>query len=340
MKRNLSSLLFFSLFLALTMFAYGQNEGKVDAVKYFDENKRWYNEYTEHWFSFFDIPENQIRDSIIHWEKIGADIEGSNDDWTGTFATHGETHGSYFRWSQRNGFIWLSVNKCVGGPMRITRGRVVVQSNMIKLFPEIVIGKKHSGHGEQDKAPKQINLLFVKWLNVPFLVNENEISSFADFTVGLGDYNDFYSGILGHPFFQKLGAEANDNPNELPIFPSGYEKFVKKPVKGEITSIGKTFRRPDPHEFNREEWENSVTQALVNIGRAQGAVRNLRLFYVNAKNSPIEELRIVKVGVNSSLIEISRSVRKKNCVVSEHNDCENHEYEKIKVGLKVSTTGH
>lgn len=342
MNRKITSLLLFSLFLALTSFAFGQNAEKVDAVKYFDENKRWYNDYTEHWFRFFDIPEEEVRNSIIHWEKIGSELEDAKSERAGTFFSGGETHGDYFRWSKKSGFVWLKVNKCAGGPMRIIRGRVIVNSDRIQLSPEHVSGTENHGHGGHQKSQEQINLLFVKWRGVPFLVPQNAISDFADFTAGLGDYNEhyLYSDIFGNPFLQKFGSGENENLNELPVFPVGYEKFVKKPIKGKIISIGKSFRKPETDEFNGENWENLITPVRINVGQAQGVLPNLRLYFTDIENSPFEEVRVRTVGVNSSVIEIKRHVRKKNCVVSENNDCENHEYEKIKAGLKVSTTGY
>lgn len=339
MKRSLSSLIFFSLFLALASFAYSQNADKVDVVKYFDENKRWYNDYTEHWFNFFDIPEEEVRNSIIQWEKIGADLENAKEQWAGTFFSGGETHGDYFRWSEKNGFVWLKVNKCAGGPMQIIRGRVIVNSNQIQLLPEHKSGTEHHGHGGHQKSHEQINLLFVKWRGVPFLVPRNAISNFADYTAGLGEFNGYFSSILGNPFLGKSGVEGNENFDELPVFPVGYEKFVKKPIKGQIISIGKSFRRTDPIEYNAENWEHLVIPVRINVGKAHGAVPNLQLFFVDVESSGVEEIKIKKVAANTSLAEIIRTVRKRNCVVTEYNDCENPEFPEIKAGQKVSTTG-
>ncbi len=45
MKRTLVSISFLLLnFGVFTVFVSAQNETKVDVVKYFDENKRWYND--------------------------------------------------------------------------------------------------------------------------------------------------------------------------------------------------------------------------------------------------------------------------------------------------------
>lgn len=335
MKRSLSSLIFFSLFLALASFAYSQNADKVDVVKYFDENKRWYNDYTEHWFRFFDIPEEEVRNSIIQWEKIGADLENAKEQWAGTFVNGSDTHGDYFRWSEKSGFVWLKVNKCAGGPMQIIRGRAIADSDKVQLFPEHISGKEHHGHDDHKKSQKTIDLLFVKWRDVPFLVNKDLISDFADYTAGLGDYNEHLFDSL--PFLQKIGAEENDKAEELPVFPNGYEKFVKKPVSGQIVSIVKSFRRADSESYNAKNWEKLITQVRVNFGALQGAAPKLKLNFVGVESPAFEEIRIKKAGVNTSLVEIIRSVPKRNCVVTDDDDCESYDYPEIKVGMRVST---
>lgn len=123
------------ILLSCCQFVFGQNGlATVDAVKYFDENKRWYNNFTEHWFNFFDIPEEEIRNAIIHWEQIGEDLKNSANEGEGTYGNGGDTHGDFLRWSEKSGFVWLNVNKCNGGPMKITRGRVLVTQVSKSLF--------------------------------------------------------------------------------------------------------------------------------------------------------------------------------------------------------------
>ncbi len=223
--------------------------------------------------------------------------------------------------------------------MQIIRGRVIANSNQIQLFPEHTSGSEHHSHSSHKTSQKTIELLFVKWLNAPFLVPKSEISDFADYTAGLGEYNGYFYGILGSPFLQKFGVKGSEHADELPIFPSGFEKFLKKPIRGQIVSIGKSFRQADPNEYNDANWENLVIPVRVNVGKAQGVTINLKFFFADVESSFAEEVRVKDVGANSSLVEVTRSVRKKNCVVTEHNDCENPEYAKLKVGLKLSTTG-
>lgn len=325
----------FFLFFQITA-AQDINKTEIsDVVKFFDENKRWYNGFTETWFYFADISEEEIRDAIIHWEKIGGDLKSSTNVWAGTYGDGGETHGDYFRWSEENGFVWLKVNKCQGGPMQIIRGKVVPSKYQIRLIPEKTFGKTHA-HKNHVTHNHQTEFLFVKWGNVPFLVTKNSIKDFADYTAGLGEFNGYFH-FLGIPFFSKLGMGFDEREIEMPIFPPGFERFVKKPIKAEIISIGKSFRRIDE---SNDDWEDLVIPIRLNVGKLSGAYPEMQLFYVNNEQTPIEKITVKKVGEKFADAEITRSVRKRDCKISEYNDCENPEYLKLKVGIKVSTTGY
>lgn len=332
------------LFLVFNLFnvavlAQEQTVAKIDAIKYFDENKRWYNEFTEHWFYFSDISEEEIRNSIVQWEKIGEDIASVENKWAGTYSSGGSTHGDYFRWSEKSGFIWLNVHKCQGGPMKITRGSVIVTPSGIQLIPEQISGKGHSNHKTHQHNYAPVELIFVKWKDASYLVAKTAVSDFTDYTAGLGEYNNQLHFFDYEPFLVRLDSKSKKDIGELPIFPAGYEKFVKKPIKGQIVSIGKSFRRKDPIEYNDMNWEDLIILVQINVGKNQGVTRNLQFYFVDNEQHMVETISVKKVELNSSLLEINRSVRKKNCVISEHNDCENHEYAPIKVGMKLSTTG-
>lgn len=329
---------FFALliFLTFSQVNIAQNIEKTeafDAVKFFDEHKRWNNGFTESWFYFSDIPEEEIRKVIIQWEEIGKDLKDSKTGWAATYQNGGDTHGDYFRWSEKNGFIWLKVNKCRGGPMQIIRGKVFVSEFQIRLIPEQTFGEMHS---HKVHRSQQTELLFVKWGGVPFLVNKESIEDFADYTAGLGEFNGYFH-FLGSPFFSKLGSDFDEKAVETVIFPKGFEKFVKKPIKAEIISIGKSFRRIDE---SNDDWEVLVIPVRLNVGSLNGVSRDMQFFYVIGEQNLIENITIKKVSAKFSTAEITRSVRKKNCVSTEYNDCENPEYIKLKVGLRVSTTGY
>lgn len=332
----------FASFLLILAFqvSFGQEKPEVqpiDVVKYFDDSKRWYNNFTEHWFYFSDISETDVRNSIIHWEQIAKDFNNPSNDWSGTYGDGGETHGDYLRWSKENGFVWLKVNKCQGGPMQIIRGKVAVDSSKLILYPEINLGRNHHGnHKSHNKQPDKYDFLLVKWGNSSYLISPKNISSFADYTAGLGEYNNPFQWELGYGFLYRFDKENSENTGELPIFPKGYEKFVKKPIKTEINNIGKGYRQ---HVKDSNDSDKFIIPIKLNVGKNQGVYRNLSLLFVGEEPSLFEEIRIKQVFQNFSVAHITRTIPKKNCQKTEFTDCEGIEYTQLKVGMKLSTTG-
>ncbi|HLM61969.1 MAG TPA: hypothetical protein VK308_14280 [Pyrinomonadaceae bacterium] len=325
-------------------FVFSQNgAATVDAVRYFDENKRWYNNFTEHWFYFHDIPEEDIRSSIIYWEQIGEDLKTSVNRGEGTYGNGGETHGSYFRWSEKSGFIWLTVNKCIGGPMKITRGRVSVTPISVKFIPERTVGDS-SHHGKHVAEQKEIEFLFVKWREADFLIQPGMLSNFADYTAGL---NNATSGIYDEGrYFSKVSQKHVGSANELPIFPAGYEKYVKKPFKATIISIGKSYRRTKPKEVDgdgkavEQNYDDLVTEVKIDIGKPSGIASDTFIrFLIENDDYTFDGIIVKKVFDKYSIGEYTKDIPKKNCQKSDYENCEAEAGRALKTGQKLTTTG-
>lgn len=342
-------------FLILVLFfalqnSFGQSvqNTEVDALKYFDENKRWYNEFTEHWFNFYDIPESEIRDSIAQFDKIGKDLRNPENEWEGTYGNGGDTHGSYLRWSEKNGFILLVINKCNGGPTQIKRGKVVVTSSLVRLIPEkIVTASFHHRSHSKKTHNKPVEFLFVKWRGKKFLIFSDQIINFADYTAGL---NPETSGLYDEGwYFSEVLKEENGSANELPIFPIGYENYVKKPFKGEIISVEKTFRRNKPIPSKEEgeyfldfakNYEDLVSEVKINLGKSSGIYPKVVMRFVSDEDSSdYDRIVITKVFGNYSIGEYVSDTPKKNCQKSDTEDCKPAERKSLKKGIKLSTTG-
>ena len=329
--------------LLLISATFAQQTKPVDAVRYWDENKRWYNEFTEHWFHFHDISENDVRDSIVFWEKIGRDLEDLAASG-GMYGNGGDTHGDYLRWSEASGFIWLNVNKCAGGPMRITRGRVIVSPSIITFVPEAVLGSS-AGHGHHGSHPSSRVFVPVRWRNIEYLIAESRIKNFADYAAGL-DHSE--SGIYdgGMEYFVKWGGKEIGNENELPVFPTEYARYIKNPFKAKIVAIGKTFRRSKPAEFDEnrkavdQDYDDLVTQVTVDLGKRSGLTKDVLLrFLIEDDDYSIEGIEIQKVGDSYAVGEYVRDIPKKTCVKTETEDCLPPSNRPLRVGQKLSTTG-
>lgn len=347
MKLHKLFLSFLLLLLSPTIY-FGQAED-IDAVKYFDENKRWYNTFTEHWFMFFDIPEAEIRDSIIQFDKISKDLKTSKNEWEGTYGNGGDTHGSYLHWSKNSGFVWLVVNKCNGGPMKITRGKVLVTDSAVKFIPEKVLTSsfQHGGHSHQKSDEyKTREFLFVEWRKANFVIESNELTNFADFTAGL---NPETSGLNDEGwYFSKVSQSYVGSANELPIFPAGYEKYVRKPFKATIISVGRSFRRAksdapaDSDETQKSymlNYDDLVTEVKLDIGKSSNISPGMFLRFVpETYEYRTNGMKITKVFDNHSIAEYVTDAPKKTCKKSDSENCEAEERRTLKAGLRLSTT--
>lgn len=348
----MKSILTILIMLFAFQISFGQSvqSVEVDAVKYFDENKRWFNEFTEHWFQFYDIPEEEIRNSIIQFEKISKDLKTTQSEWEGTYGNGGDTHGNYLHWSEKNGFILLVVNKCNGGPTKIARGRVIKTDTSIQLIPEKVITStfEHGSHSSRANDYKEREFLLVKWQAKNYVIESDSITNFADYTAGL---NPETSGIYDEGwYYSKVFQESKGTANELPIFPAGYEKYVKKPFKATITSIGKSFRRnkkpvsDESDEYLKDDvknYEDSVTEVKLDLGKSSNISPNIFLRFIseNENDYSMRGITITKVFDKYAIGEYVTDVPKKTCQKSDFETCEAEERRPLKIGSKVSTTG-
>ncbi len=331
------------LLSCLAILAHGQVKSPVGGIPYFDETKRWHNEFTEHWFHFFDIPEEEIRAAIIHWEQIGDDLKNTTNAAEGTYGNGGETHGDYLRWSEKSGFILLNVNKCNGGPMRITRGKVVVSQSSVGLVPEKVVGSSGQ-HGNHGSGATLQEFLIVSWRKADFLIQKGSIADFASYTAGLSPKN---SGFYDEGrYFSKVLQGYNGSANELPKFPIGYETYVKQPFKASIVSIGKSYRRPKATEVDEggkpveENYDDLVTEVRINVGKSSGITAGVFMRFI-AENDDytVDGVVVKKIHNGYSIAEYTVDIPKKNCRKTDFESCESEPGRPMTIGQKLSTTG-
>src|SRR5215203_4724566 len=151
-----------------------------DPLAFFDEHKRWYNGPGEPWFYFFDIAKADVRRSIEKWVEINRSLESAGRGDGGHFWSGGFTHGTVVRWSKDKGYIWLDVDLCQGGPMRIVHGRVEKTPVGLTLIPELKLGVGHSDHASHASHAERIEFVSVDWRGAKYLVRKNNVADFAD----------------------------------------------------------------------------------------------------------------------------------------------------------------
>lgn len=298
----------------------------------------WENGVTEALWFAESLPPQSIELMKSKWEAIGADNTTSRSGWAGDYFSGSETHGSYLRWSEENGFVRLAVDKCAAQVMGISYGKAVVGPHGVRFQTEVSAKSKsgsHSGH-----LPKPDHLLFVRWKEGRLLVPEGALADFGDYAAGLGRHNK--SGLISvefTDFLTKLSDGGNhalpsQRESELPVLPPGYERFVRKPIAGRVVAVGRSYRR---HNAENEWWDDLVTPVTVNVGRQDGLKRGMLLYTAGVDHG----IEIKSVGPDRARGIIVGTTRKVPCVkFAPDDDCSNPENQKVAIGAIVTTNFH
>jgi hypothetical protein len=335
-------LLTLSSILLIQGLAFAQVEKGVDPLEFFDKEKRWWRGGSESWFNFFGIPEAEVRNSIEQWERIGRDIEKSGSTRSAGYGgIGGGTHGTYVRWSALSGFVWLDVDDCAGGPMRIVRGRAEVVPTGVIFYPEIRLGvsEGHEGHSQHSKQLDRMDFLSVTWMQGTFLVPKDRIRDFSDYAAGLGEYNNRFAFMNETPFLEGREDVSESEPKtfELPVYPAGYEQYLKRPVRGSVTSIGKAVRRVNE---DSDTYDELVTPFKIRLESAANLKVGQFLRVVGAEQGYDEAFEVRGFKGNVATVQNVRSVPKRNCVISAGDDCKVWDHVKLRSGLLLSSNGY
>jgi len=309
-----------------------------------DPHGRWENGIGEAWwFDPADFPVESVSEVQSRWQSIGAENDGAKDSgWQGDYSSGGDTHGTYMRWSLQGGYVSMNVDKCAARVMGFSYGKAATSGALVEFKTERALSSAQShGHGHGHvPTPVVIRFLPVTWRGVRYFVGEDEIADFCDYAAGLGNFNRGLGGftiIDAIDFFYKIKDQANEEDKGLPVVPPGYERFVKKPIEAKLTSVGTGYRRIDREN---EWWDNFVIPVTISVGQANGVKRKMSLRVIDHQGfgGMGEIVEIKQVGLRSSRGVIVRTIRKNPCVkFSGTDDCEEPEYQPLKVGLRLTT---
>lgn len=311
-----------------------------------DQYGRWINGISEPWMFSESTSKEEINSAQQRWSEIGAENgAGVEKPWVGTYFAGSETHGSYLRWSLRNGFVLMQVDKCAAQVMGFSYGSVIFNQDRIQLLPLKTVSST-TGHGHV-MAPS-LRFLPVTWRGDRYLVPEDEIADFGNYIAGLGKYNDWAGNYIEVvEFFAKLEREVAGTVDELarptasnkeereidlPIVPPGFERFIKRPIDITITGVGKAWVRRDGEN---PWWDHLIVPITVSAGQAEGVSTKMKFRMADSD----EIIIVTKAGAHSSQAIVVRSTRKKPCVkFSKDDDCGDMDYSSIRVGFKASTS--
>jgi hypothetical protein len=290
-----------------------------------DEYGRWINEVSESWRFNEKLPKAELSLAKTRWQKK-FDVGSSEQfEWAGDYQIGDSIAGSFLRWSPQNGYVIFSVNKCTAEVQHFSYGSVVVTPSALVLIPEY--NSRFADSNNYIKTAKSHNkLIFVRWRSVPFLVYDDEIEKFGNYVAG------FFEGDLY--YYWGVGDEKKGSIDDLPIFPAGYEKFVKKPFETKIIAVGKRIVKGHREEYQDEPFYESHTEVAINLGFADGVRKGMK-FYI-LKSSATDALVITQVNSKTSKGIVIRST-----------DDDSHEKPSLrkdltglplKVGLDVTTS--
>jgi hypothetical protein len=281
----------------------------------FDAEGRWINGISEEPLFFHNLtysPQNAVTFQS-KWRLIAEENALSKDnEWAGDYVIRGETGGvTVLRWSLKEGFVFLFGGGCEPNVRGLNYGRVSFSNNLLQLFPEVDSEDPLILFAEDDDrrffTTNFIASKFVpvKWQGIRYLVAENQIENFYDYVAGAGDYvpRDGVQ-ILNYLFFPKdeEGNEAEKN-DQMPVLPSGYERFVKKPVDAKIIATGRSFVRHIAGNENRTEGDAWVIPVTINAGSEDGV--KLDMTFAILQEDIHEVVKTIKVGKKTSRGEVT-----------------------------------
>lgn len=310
----------------------------------FDPQGRWINGVTEPWWFPDNIPVEDTKSVQSLWASIGN--QNVLNIWPGDYFAGGDTHGSYLRWMPGN-YVVFHVDKCQAKVMGFSYGKAVATNGSVRLVPEKTLHDSAKHHHVRDAG---LRFLPVTWRATRYLVPEDQISEFGDYVAGLGEYNNRDFRLAEYALFFSKPAENGNKSTEnrdatttitdkfiAPVVPLGYERFLKRPIDGRITSRGRSYVRPNG---DNEWWDELIIPVVVNAGSAQGLKPKMVLRVINDAESSVgdEYVEITAVSPNSAKGFIGRPVRKIPCIKFDPaDDCQNPDYSAISVGARVTT---
>lgn len=295
------------------------------------DDGRWENGVSEPWWFEPSASKQEVARVQGRWDAIKRENAALlTEPRAGDYATGSEVHGSYLRWAPTAGFVLLHVDKCAARVMGFSYGSVNVTPTTLNLVTERDV-RSVSSHGHHESAAQEF--LFVTWRGASYLTTKAEIGDFGDLIAGLGKFNDEVEWQL--PYYVRLHSKPSGSIDELPTFPPGYERFVKRPIDLKITAVGKRTVRRFKVEYDDKPQYESRTPVVLDGGRAEGVKSGLKFWVVDSGES--DQVIVRKVGLHSSRGVIIRWVEEDaNTHFTRWKDYDR--YPAIKSGWRLTTS--
>jgi hypothetical protein len=183
-------------------------------------------------------------EGIKRWRLIESELESANNEWAGDYESsdRNEMRLSFLRWAPRSGFVLARVRSCSADLRFLSYGSLNWSPPELLLLEPVppapvLLIEEHQLHA----PPHETTYLPVTWRKRHYLVPRDKIGEFCLWTAGLED-SVKTDESLEESIFSKRGEESVAEAG-LPLVPPGYEQFVRRPIDGTITRVGKSFIR-------------------------------------------------------------------------------------------------
>ena len=298
-------------FCQIVSFAQLNEDGRWKSSLYYEAVQINYRSYSE----------SDFTNALAKLEAIELENNNSTDEWIGDYsAQSGEVNVTALRWSPQAGFVHLNFYTCLPELRGLNYGTVTAT-------PDYILLTSQNSKGSW-KASKYLP---VKWDERHYLVHDSEVAQFYKFVAGYGWKKDEYV------FFDFL--LKNDDLEKpiygMPVFPRGYERFVRKPIEATITEVLRREIKTEQSYDGSPAYE-SHTFVKLNVGSANGIRRGMALNVVDSED--YEKVEIVQVDRHSSIGVIIRSLdENKQETFKNYRTDEIKPYPKVSVGWQLST---
>ncbi|CAN5808950.1 hypothetical protein BH20ACI4_BH20ACI4_31920 [soil metagenome] len=256
------------------------------------------------------------------------------NEWEGMYDNSGHTSDTKLIWNSQVGFIGYYVNTCSLELSSLDFGYIKINADQIELFSEKTPNPESKNKISPEKFVK------VKWGDVHYLVEEDELETFCELAAGYyGSGKPVETEIDGEKFthlksiweyyWQKV-EEPDKKVFGLPILPNKYKHLVKIPIESEILAINE-------HKLDLAEEDfmssTSYRYVTISVGKNKNIKPDMEFYIPDLQ----ERIKIIEVGEKTSKGVIERWFEKEENREDCRKDGQEIPCQNPKVRMKVKT---
>ncbi len=223
-------------------------------------------------------------------------------EWEGIYDRSGNLSDTKFIWNSQVGFITYYIHTCQPDLRGLDFGSVIISGDHIETLSEKPQNAESKNKTSIEKFVK------VKWGDVHYLVEEDELETFGELAAGYyGSGKPAETEFNGEKFtyqksiwdtYWKKVEEPNKKVFGLPLLPDKYKHLIKIPIEAEILTINE--HKID--EFEEGIMPHSYRYVTINAGKNKNIKPDMQ-FYVPALE---DRIKIIEVGEKTAKAVLER----------------------------------